>query len=376
MPRAPINGDQWYKNIMDGLTPQRSVSYVYQNNAWVEAPCCVGFQPAIGFPDSDVGLLYFGESPITRQIVVPPSATGIFVWNQYTLGVGSWTAATDFDAANFIGVGASGLTAGSLPVGALDGMTRPPINGDQWYNVLDAGSTAERSIDFIYKNGGWTGVPCCVAYDDPSVVTNNIGTVYVGGDPAHKVVQPPTENTGTYLWQQNVTGPTSEGLWVPATSPYVSLVNTGATADIGATGNLPYILIGSSFTGANAISFTSISDNSTLFNGTDTIIINEPGDYLITTNMLIFGTLNSSTGVYSVFASVYVNDMLNDQIVPYVSLNSISLGIIFTNNIVFSNTLQLNNSDTLKLGYYTQIVGSGTGINIYTASMQIKKFAI
>jgi len=360
MPRTPINGDQWYKDINDGFTPQRSVSYIYQNNAWVEAPCCVGFQPVFSIPESDLGNLYIGEGIIPRTVILPPDETGIFLWNQFGLGVGSWTATSNYDAANFIG--ATGVTAGTIPNGVqLDGMTRPPINGDQWYNILDAGTTAERSVDYIYKNGGWTGVPCCVAYDDPCVVTNNVGTLYVGEDPAHKVVQPPTENTGTYLWQQNVTGSASEGVWTPVSSPFVSV-------EILATGVM---------SGSNILFNFITSDIDNLYNPmTGKVTINEPGNYLINSNILYFVSATGFTSIFpydhiSINTSIRIDDVAENIDIESSIIRSVTTSL--TSNQAY--ILNLTNGQTVAvLATVTNTDPMNIISNIFFGRFQVKKF--
>jgi len=367
MTRPPINGDQWYNIINGGGAFERSSSYIYKNDGWTGVPCCVGFSEIVSSPPSDLGNLIIGENN-GNIIVLPPGQTGQFIWNQVDNNIGSWTAASNYDAANFIGVGASGLTAGSLPPGALDGMTRPPINGDQWYNILDAGTTAERSVDYIYKNDGWTGVPCCVAYDDPCVVTNNVGTLYVGEDPAHKVVQPPMENTGTYLWQQNVTGSASEGVWVPASSPFfsafVELIMYGISGTVGPTG-VPF---GTVSNPDGVYTFNSLT-------GEVTVPIN--GQYIIDLNLLYEITLSGALttypfSTYGLGSTLYVGGSINSSAPQMLTQKIYVPGEAGSQHA--SYMLSLTAGTTLANIFNVTTSGLTGSFSIIKASMQVKKF--
>ena len=190
MTRAPINGDQWY-NENDGT------SYIFKLGAWVLAPCCFQTSPSTG---SDfVNTLENGNTG--PNLVTPPATGGKFIWCQNIDGTGAWVEEDLFDGNNFQGTDSRTSLEIIGNTFQFDGMTRAPINGDQWYNENDGTS-------YIFKLGAWVLAPCCFQ-TSPSTGSDFVNTLE-NGNTGPNLVTPPATG-GKFIWCQNIDG---TGAWV------------------------------------------------------------------------------------------------------------------------------------------------------------------
>ncbi len=281
---SPIEGDE-YTNRDTGE------SFIYNGTIWDAVPS--SFQLTDNADDTSTAS-FEGAS---TNLVNPPAADGVFVWNQAGAN-GVWIASQFGNSKNFIGTTTAPIE-GTTAI--LPGMDRDPIEGDEWVN-----STSNEK--YIYQDAVWNLLPTSTKYIGPWNAQTNTPTLSSGiGTKGNYYVVSTAGSTninGINYWEP--------GHWIMFNGTVWEKVDY---TDPVATGNTYAYSVGSDFIG-------SINQNQ-LYDE----IVDEAG---ITSNLLDVDRIDDT--IYIVFNSVlsFPELTLLDNIIanhigdddPVISLNT------------------------------------------------------